>query len=260
MNAILEPIINIDPVLNVRHIVEGMFRMFFPNPSARQFFCLRGISEKIDSSLGWYLWFDDKPGAYLLELIDASALDYWPFDSGDAIFCENVSMGRFQIKYFPDPDEKIFEHFSFYEQSVRLSDLFDDTGTPIIEADDTLHDSLFCVGNLDIVVENEGNFLEVCLYSPDSWLTISKEGLEINSGENPGVQSLLPSETDRSIPAWELSWFILDRLILKFLNGLFGFSNRFQDSSGYSKAAAMFSNTRIVLILSRNKYDAPGIL
>ena len=35
----------------------------------------------------------------------------------------------------------------------------------------------------------------------------------VDSSEYHNVQSLLPSETDRSIPAWELSWFILDRLI-----------------------------------------------
>jgi hypothetical protein len=213
LNVIMEPEKNIDPVLNIRYVLENMFRMFVPNPSARRFFHIKGISEKIYSLFGLYLWFFDRPGAYLMELTDAAALDPWPAEGDEKACCEDVCQGRFQLKYYPDPSEDCFKQFSPCEQSLRMSDLFDETGTPKTEEDDAIPDHLFCVGTLDIGIGNEGTFLEMRLTSSDGLITATTGEDGFCCGETHHSRSQSSLGGDSAVPAWELSWFLLDRLV-----------------------------------------------
>ena len=133
-------LLDIDPVTEIHAIFDNLFRMIIPSQSARGFFKIKGISEKRAGAPGWYLWFEDRPGAYLLELVEAGR------PQGDTAQNSGFS-GHFQIKYFPEAcDNDLLEKFSFSEQVIRSSDSFDDTGTPSFEASLEIGDALFLVG------------------------------------------------------------------------------------------------------------------
>ncbi|HAM51385.1 MAG TPA: hypothetical protein DCP92_12115 [Nitrospiraceae bacterium] len=213
-NNKFEAILHIDPVTEIHAIFDSIFRIIIPSDSARSFFRIKGISEKLTGALGWYLWFEDRPGTYLLELIEAESPRKWATQEDDYSL-ESLFSGHFRIKYFPDDsDSELLEKFSLSEQIVRTSDFFDTTGTPAFGASTEMHDTLFMVGNLDVLQSPDKRFTEFFLNAPDHWVTRHPEGFEVMSESNAVI--LAPGENDRTAPAWQLSWWLLDRLIMLF--------------------------------------------
>jgi hypothetical protein len=210
--------LRIDPVTEIHAIFDSIFRIIIPSDSARSFFKIKGISEKLAGDPGWYLWFEDRPGAYLLELIEAENPQRFAAEE-NGYTLKNCFSGHFQIKYFPDVcDTELLEKFSFSEQIVRNSDFFDVTGTPTFEASLTINDTLFLVGNLDVFQSPDKKFTEFFLSAPDHWVTRHLEGFEMIGKNGSNVVILAPGEIDREAPAWELSWYLLDKLITIFCN------------------------------------------
>lgn len=214
----MEPVIHVDPILNVYSILDGLFRSVVPNEAARKFFGIKAISEKLSGPPGYYLWFGEKPGAYLLELIDGTVEDVSHNTRHDAITQGASSRGRLRIKYFPAVDDSsdVFEDFSFYEQLVRMSDLFDGTGTPTFEGSEKIDDTYFVVGNLDMRVTAERELIEITLNAPDRWKTFHPTGLSVSPNREGSVEVIAPGGKDRDVQAWALSWFLFDKLISGF--------------------------------------------
>jgi len=203
--------VHLDPITDIYAVFDAVFRVVIPSESARKLFAIKGISEKISGNLGWYLWFEDKPGAYLLELVEAEAQK-----SENGCSACNLLSGRFQIKYYPDTSGELLETFSFSEQVARTSRLFDATGTPIFDADSEMNGSLFGVGRLDVLRSLNGEFVEFMLSAPERWTTYHLKGLKMKDQKGRKTEVLGPGERDRDVPAWELSWWLLDRLISAF--------------------------------------------
>jgi hypothetical protein len=203
----MESVLHIDPISNLQHLIDKIFRTIFPNEEARRFFHFAGVSEKISSELGWYLWFSDIPGVYLLDLKDAQVLQEDALGT-DSLDEEKYTLsGYFSIKYFPDlRDDKYFASFSEEERKIRASRLFDHTGTPTLEGDDQIPSPFFQVGILNILFDRKWKRLELCLLSPDPWMTVQDH--QVGWGEIPTAEI-----GDRDVPAWELSFFLVDRLI-----------------------------------------------
>ncbi|MCX5816005.1 MAG: hypothetical protein NTX75_07130 [Proteobacteria bacterium] len=213
-----EVLLRIDPVTEIHAIFDSIFRIIIPSDSARSFFKIKGISEKLAGDPGWYLWFEDRPGAYLLELVEAGSPQRFTAEE-NGYTLKNCFSGHFQIKYFPDVcDTGLLEKFSFSEQIVRDSDFFNDTGTPTFEASLTINDTLFLVGNLDVLQSPDKEFTEFFLSAPDHWVTRHLEGFEMIDKSGSNAVIMAPGETDRDTPAWELSWYLLDKLITIFCN------------------------------------------
>jgi hypothetical protein len=213
----MESVLHIDPISNLQHLIDKIFRTIFPNEEARRFFHFAGLSEKISSEPGWYLWFSDIPGVYLLDLKDAQVLQE---DGPGTAFPEKEGYalsGCFVIKYFPNlNDDKYFMSFSEEERKIRASLLFDHTGTPTWEGNGEIPPSFFQVGLLNILFDRKSNRLELSLLAPDRRMAMQNQGLEIHSDQIDCREMPIAGVGDRDVPAWELSFFLVDRLI----NGL----------------------------------------
>jgi len=213
-----EMFLHIDPVTEIHTIFDNIFRVIIPSDSARSFFKIKGLSEKLSGDPGWYLWFEDRPGVYLLELVEARSPQRFAAEE-NSYALKNCFSGHFQIKYFPSVcDTEMFEKFSLSEQLVRNSDCFDVTGTPTFEASLKINDTLFFVGTLDVMQSPDKEFTEFFLSAPDHWVTRHLEGLEMVGKNGSNVVILAPGEIDREAPTWELSWYLLDKLITIFCN------------------------------------------
>ena len=123
-----------DDGLEAIEIVSRALRLALPNPSARAVLGLKGLSEKVHEPLGWYLWINQSPGPYALELVEA----------------DGQGGGLFLVRCFPGPDSPDWERLSQDEQDLRASDRFDETGTPTQDLPREMSPDLFAVGLLEL--------------------------------------------------------------------------------------------------------------
>jgi hypothetical protein len=171
--------------------------------------------DKISGPLGelpsWLLWLKERTGAYELELRS------WKLKKriGPSIGKEGDYWGRFTLRYFPHPEEPMFDAYSVYERIIRLSELFDDTGTPKYAERDTIDRSYFTVGNLECYVDTSEAALRMILEAPELWTCYREKGLAVWKN-GTAVHVLQPGERDRNLPAWELCWFFFERLVTAF--------------------------------------------
>jgi hypothetical protein len=213
----MESVLHIDPISNLQHLIDKIFRTIFPSEEARRFFHFTGLSEKISSEPGWYLWFSDVPGVYLLDLKDAQVLQEDALGTDSPEKEGYTLLGYFIIKYFPSlKDDKYFMSFSEEEKKIRASRLFDHTGTPTLEGNDKIPPPFFQVGHVNILFDGKRKRLEVSLLAPDRWMTMQNRGLEKHLDQVDCREMPIVEIRDRDVPAWELSFFLVDRLI----NGL----------------------------------------
>jgi hypothetical protein len=193
-----ESVVRVDPVFEIQMAIEGIFRQIMPSNSARAFFRIKALSDRLTGDPGWYFWLEDFPGVYCCEVVEAN-------QEGE------TTTGRLCIRYFPALEEELFNRLSVQEQVVRSSDFFDSTGSPTIQGSLTMNETLFVTGSLD--VKRKGGRLQFVLRAPDWWVTRHTEGLWM---ERPGGQReeiVRVGERDRNLPAWQVSWSFLDLLL-----------------------------------------------
>ncbi|MBU2647896.1 hypothetical protein KKI24_24530 [bacterium] len=208
----------VDPVLEVETLLNELFQTVFLNDSARHRFGFSKISQ-VNASNGrpqWYLWFSEKKGAYSLTIQED------PFGSGDgrlpgwSIEAETNPGPYVLIRYFPDMEEGVFDALSCYEQIARLGSLFDSTGTPTFEGGRALHENLFVVGRLDVVIHSSKSEVDFYCAAPDRWRDYRIDGLTFMDGDGESRQVLSPGDLDRDLPGWDLSFFIYDKIVSAF--------------------------------------------
>ncbi|TSA09968.1 MAG: hypothetical protein D4R73_06085 [Deltaproteobacteria bacterium] len=228
-----------DPVEDLLKIFDTAFRIVVPGPG-RQIVGLRSISEKQNGAPGWYLWFEDHPGAYLLELADAetkSLLNNSPVPGRGSVH------GLYRIKYYPQiEDHSSLKLFSAGEELFRKSDCFDRTGTPDFEEGENIPESFFLIGTIEITLTADANEIVLCMGTLDRWVTWAVDGLVIT--DEQGVIHTLrePGAKDRDVPAWEWSWFLLDRLILIICLGYRAFPRQVNIHEATGHAFRVFKN------------------
>ena len=197
-----------DPVTDLMQVFDAVFRLVLPSPG-RGIVGFKGISEKLRGAPGWYLWFEDRPGAYLMELVEAEiAADV------DGSFPGRRSgvRGTYWIKYYPVADDHpSLAALSGFERAVRAGECFDATGTPDFDKGCDIPAASFLIGALETTVGADGDGLELDLESPDRWIT--------SVGDQQGTKAGVTERRDRDVPAWDWSWFLLDRLILTLCLG-----------------------------------------
>lgn len=200
-----------DPVSAVEEALEWIFRILFPNPSARSYFGLSGISQLISGN-GWYLWFSNVEGVYSIELADADLCKtkFWKRLSNKE---NQIFLGTYRLKYFPHPEEYVFEFYSSLEKTMRSSYLFDETGTPKSVSCDKLHESLYSIGFMDLVTDTRRSFLELYFRSPDRWITMLEKEHEEETNHDNHPSIISPMAIDRCLKAWQLTWPLIDMLI-----------------------------------------------
>jgi hypothetical protein len=165
-------------------IFAGLLGLVCASAPARRRLGLKGASRRADGWPAWYIWLADTPGAYEIALLR---------QSGD-----RPTQADLALRYYPHPDEAVFATFAPVEQSVRLSALFDRTGTPAIEALDQIDPSLFHIAILSVRPIGTETF-DVLLQAQDRWLEIATH----RGGE----------AARRSVPGLTLAATVLDFLV-----------------------------------------------
>ncbi|MHB8909454.1 MAG: hypothetical protein ACYDAA_11315 [Syntrophales bacterium] len=190
-----------DAVTDLLQAFDAMFRLVVPSPG-REVVGLKAISEKQRGAPGWYLWFEDRPGAYLMELIEAETVA-----GAEGGFPDRHSAvrGTYSIKYYPAADDGTsLAALSDSERAVRAGECFDATGTPDYDRGCGIPATSFLIGTIEMILASDGDSLVLHLESLDRWITSVRE--QTGAG--------VTERRDRDLPAWDWSWFLLDRLIL----------------------------------------------
>lgn len=128
----------------------------------RRRFGLKGASRRADGWPAWYFWFAGIAGAHELALVP-------PADDED----ERPPL-EFAVRYFPRPDEDAFATFTPAEQAARRSIAFDRTGSPAVEAFETIDPSLFHVATIAIFPSRDT--LDIVFTAQDCWLETETAG------------------------------------------------------------------------------------
>ncbi len=188
------------------------------------------LSPIAGSKPGWYLWLKKRQGVYELILNDVNSR-------------KDVEISSFIVKYYPLPEEEVFERYATQEQIVRLSNYFDDSpikqprkerqngcpcshlhytddnkfqrvkGLPKLHHREKMNPSLFTIGLIKFYFQGkESRLLKVKLISQDTLVEYSNDGIILEK-DGTLIEVVKPGSLDRSIPAWEICWDLYDLLI-----------------------------------------------
>jgi hypothetical protein len=116
----------------------------------------------------------------------------------------------FLVKYYPHPDEEVFEEFSAREQVLRLSPYFNygESPYPLLDsAEGELDPTLFNVGTMYILADDALGIVRLGAYSQDRFISIAEDGVWISN-----VLLVPPGGRDRDVPGWELTWRLFERV------------------------------------------------
>lgn len=196
-----------DAVAELQGFLSNILMTLMPSSAARKKMRLTGISQPLlhDASV-WYLWRDDFSGIFQLELGEADFSQSAPDTRPSA-------RGRFWVKYFPAlVDDPAFDALSVFEQGLRLSPLFDASGTPELDTWEHLPEAAFHVGYLELELQEDAHLLRLELSSQDFWRTHCTEAVDLET-EKGTMRLLEAGEVDRNIPGWPLAWPVLDTLV-----------------------------------------------
>ncbi len=213
----------------VRRVMEDMFIPLFLDDQAHHSIGFTHISRLIGEKLGWYLWTKDQKGAYLLELMGVEPVEFkipHPFPGVAA---------DFTLRYYPDPEEHSFENYALVERQARLGPFFDETGTPVFEKQNEIHESLFAVGNLHLAFDHLLRIATLKISAQDRWIEIHGDSLTIQHHSGQPAETIPKGDIDRSVPGWELTWHFFDKLLLGFcyVHKCFPVSLRLTKSPGF---------------------------
>lgn len=191
-----------DGGMDLHLLLNAMFTTLMPSASARGKMCLSGISQRLQSgSPGWFLWRDDEPGAFLLELMGAE-------------YREDRPHGFFALKYYPAlENDPSFDGLSVYEQNLRLGDFFDAVGVPAFDKEPLIPAEAFVVGTIELEFNKRtGLFIMECS-AQDFWRLRLLGPLTVEGQGGKTVTLVEAGGLDRNLPGWEKAWKIYDTLI-----------------------------------------------
>jgi hypothetical protein len=181
--------------------IEGIFAYSMFDDHLQRFIGFDKMSRfREDGDTGWYFWLSGKQGVYELQRVS------W----GSKFACPYT---QFILRYYPHPEEPVFEDFSFFEQVVRLGDSFTH-GCPKFGSRKQLHESCYVIGDISIFLRNKA--ILAIVRSQNRWIVHRPQGLEM---ENPtGGKKLVAEkgEKDRNVSGWGLSWYNFDCLVKAF--------------------------------------------
>ena len=204
----------IDPVLVGEEVFYRIFHNIFNNEAARKHYGFSQISTFTSNEgyPGWNLWFQDVSGAYQIEILQAENNfegDRLLSLSGGAI----VVKGSLAVRYFPNVDDPVLNNYSCLESLLRLSPIFDSTGTPTLKGQEQLNGNSFVVGFLDFKIDIERRFLEFECIAPNRWKDIRVDGLLMENDKGEQCEVVSPLGLDRNLPGWEFAFVLFDKMI-----------------------------------------------
>ncbi len=122
----------------------------------------------------------------------------------------------FLLRYYPNPNELVFEDFSIKEQLVRLSRCFEEGEIfPRDDCSNSIDETFFTVGTLVLSVNDSEGIVRLSLQTQDRFTSILEEPLTIND-----VIVKDKGEVDRNVPGWHLSWDFYRSLLNIYISRL----------------------------------------
>lgn len=178
------------PFLLAHRAVESLLMVLFPDGNARRAIGFHQISRIPDDTLAWYLWTDDRPGAYQVELAESALADPAPA----------ATRADLVVRYFPALDEPAYATLSPTERRLRRSDVFDGTGTPRERHRAELDPGLFVCGVLRLAADDRFHLLALQVMAQTEW----REHVQRPDG----------AHLVRHLAGWDLTFPLFDKLVL----------------------------------------------
>jgi len=176
----------------------------------KQVLHLTGVSPVwADGPPAWYFWIDSAPGVHELRLEDTFIRD----SKG-----RELCTGLFAVRFYPFPNNEIFDHFSFEEQIFIQSPFFDDSNTPKFEYYTEIPDLLFKVAILEFTLDSENNQALFKLESLDRIRTIFHKEIILECRPFKKKRRFHKGEKDRDVPGWDLGYSLYDRILGLYAN------------------------------------------
>lgn len=191
-----------DSGMDLHLLLNAVFTALVTSANARKKMRLYGISQRLQGEApGWYLWRDDEPGAFLLELA-----------------AEEYRAGRphgvFSLKYYPAlENDPTFDSLSVYEQSMRLGDFFDDSGAPFFDKELLIPAEFFVVAAMKLEFDKRTGLLSLECSAQDFWPVRLLSDLSATGPDGETVTLVKAGGLGRNFPGWEKAWKIYDTLI-----------------------------------------------
>jgi hypothetical protein len=184
-----------------RNRIEGLLIRASWLGALRSLLGLDSVSQVWGGNAAWYLWIQGAPGPYHLA-----------FSEGDVVEANGHRLfeGRFAVKCYPYPDHPNFNGFSSEERQLIRSDLFDATHTPRFEAIAKIPGSLFTVGSICLLCDEEASFVLLTYQSLDALRISQSDTLSGFSKTDSGTGA---ARLVRNVAGWEIGYPLFDCLV-----------------------------------------------
>ena len=170
--------------------------------SLRSMLGLKGFSQIWNGNAAWYLWLQQAPGVYCLA-----------FSEGDIAASDDQRLfeGRFALKCYPFADHPCFAGYSTEERRLVQSDRFDSTRTPRFEAGEQIPESLFTVGSISLLCDEQENLALLSYQSVDA-LRIHQVAAEVPEASHPDRRQAA-AHMVRNVAGWSIGYPLFDCLV-----------------------------------------------
>jgi len=165
---------------------------------------IEAVSQLWEDKPAWYFWISQAPGVYYLQLEEIFD-EYWESD--------DLASGVFTIKCYPHTQGKVFQSFSFEEQSFINSNFFDHTHTPRFEDKEKIPKTLFNVATFELTIDSQENLALFTFEGLDSMrISYNQETLQTYP-EIKKEKRYKAGEKGRDVPGYELGYLLFDRIL-----------------------------------------------
>jgi hypothetical protein len=149
---------------------------------------LTGVSQVWEERPAWHFWLEGEPGAHSLRLEEWGELQ--------AAGGESWRLGRFAVRFYPDPAGSAFSRFAPAERDLVADGVLDPVHhVPRSDREVEIPDRCFQVGAIEFAAR-----------SADDSLAVRVDALSLARERAPSGQVL------REVPAWDLTLPLFDRL------------------------------------------------
>jgi hypothetical protein len=170
---------------------------------------LQGVSQVWGGAPAWYIWLADAPGVYQLALVETEEKK----QNG-----KTLCNAGFAVKCYPYPGDACFQSFSFFEQTLIKSHLFDRTNTPVFECREKIPPDLFTIAMLEVTMDHEAPMASFCIETQD---TLRSRYAAETDQFFPIVdldRRFVEGEIDRDIPGLKIAYPLFDCLMCLYAN------------------------------------------
>ncbi len=232
----------------------------------------------------WYLWFNDCPGVYKMELQGSTSAKGYDW------------LAAFSLKYYPAETEASFDKLSTLEKLCRTSDMFHslpsygvcdcpcqglhpghghkihsskNTGAPDIAFHDVIPSGFFYTGDVRIAFSEQSGSV-IRLESQTSWKTVMQSDFTLRDDADGILAELKKGQTDKDYPGFTISHVLYRKLVASWSRvhqyALESESSRESEgtvffSDGYTGTSTPSADVKRMIIqseLRRNPSERPG--